>query len=385
MDEPKRRWQQARRCARSRSAASWVPPARSRRVRRLRRATRGPRAAAGLAAFEDAPCFLELSTSTLGEPRAEAAPSRVVAGRWYPSASMPIYEYKCPNGHLFEVFHGMSEPGPQECEVCGASPLERVLHPVAVHYKGSGFYSTDYGRGGRKGSKDAGSSDSSLVGRRAPRRRAAAAARRAASAAARRRRRARRARRRLVESGSAATELLQRVPGAAAGPVGASSAAAAPRPGPHREHAPVVLGRDDHRRAADASSRRRRAGSRACATPDARNFTQPSSSSCQVERSVASGFISELPSNGRPSSVDDRGQLRRRRPATTACCRAPRVRSFSPGFELVLADPRVDQRPLAVHVLRPAVRSASPSTAGSAPAVLIRAVEAVREDRLRAR
>lgn len=58
---------------------------------------------------------------------------------------MPIYEYKCPNGHLFEVFHGMTEPGPEACEVCGASPLQVVLHPVAVHYKGSGFYSTDYG------------------------------------------------------------------------------------------------------------------------------------------------------------------------------------------------------------------------------------------------
>src|SRR5712691_67879 len=68
---------------------------------------------------------------------------------------MPIYEYKCPNGHLFEVFHGMTEPGPEVCEVCGAAPLQTVLHPVAVHYKGSGFYSTDYGRGGRK-SKDAG-------------------------------------------------------------------------------------------------------------------------------------------------------------------------------------------------------------------------------------
>src|SRR5215831_13988618 len=73
---------------------------------------------------------------------------------------MPIYEYKCPNGHLLEVFHGMNEPGPAKCEVCGASPLERVLHPVAVHYKGSGFYSTDYGRG-RKSSKDSGSPDSS--------------------------------------------------------------------------------------------------------------------------------------------------------------------------------------------------------------------------------
>jgi putative FmdB family regulatory protein len=76
---------------------------------------------------------------------------------------MPIYEYKCPNGHLLEVFHGMNEPGPQRCDVCGASPLERVLHPVAVHYKGSGFYSTDYGRG-RRSSKESGSSESSSSG-----------------------------------------------------------------------------------------------------------------------------------------------------------------------------------------------------------------------------
>jgi putative FmdB family regulatory protein len=63
---------------------------------------------------------------------------------------VPIYEYKCPNGHLFEVFHGMTQPSPEVCEVCGAGPLAIVLHPVAVHYKGSGFYSTDYGKGGAK-------------------------------------------------------------------------------------------------------------------------------------------------------------------------------------------------------------------------------------------
>jgi putative FmdB family regulatory protein len=74
---------------------------------------------------------------------------------------MPIYEYRCPNGHLLEVFHGMNEPSPTRCEVCGATPLERVLHPVAVHYKGSGFYSTDYGRGGKKAGKDGGSGESS--------------------------------------------------------------------------------------------------------------------------------------------------------------------------------------------------------------------------------
>ena len=75
---------------------------------------------------------------------------------------MPIYEYKCPNGHLFEVFHGMTEAGPTACEVCGEGPLQVVLHPVAVHYKGSGFYSTDYGRKSKQPPKDGGgSSDSS--------------------------------------------------------------------------------------------------------------------------------------------------------------------------------------------------------------------------------
>lgn len=74
---------------------------------------------------------------------------------------MPIYEYRCPNGHLFEVFHGMTEDGPSVCEVCGEAPLQRVLHPVAVHYKGSGFYSTDYGRKSKQPSKEGGSSDSS--------------------------------------------------------------------------------------------------------------------------------------------------------------------------------------------------------------------------------
>jgi putative FmdB family regulatory protein len=77
---------------------------------------------------------------------------------------MPLYEYKCPNGHVFEVIHGMTQPSPTTCEVCGASPLVRVLHPVAVHYKGSGFYSTDYGRGGKKPVKDGGGSGESSSG-----------------------------------------------------------------------------------------------------------------------------------------------------------------------------------------------------------------------------
>jgi putative FmdB family regulatory protein len=63
---------------------------------------------------------------------------------------VPTYEYKCPNGHVFEVFKRIAEPAPDACAVCGASPVETVLYPVPVHFRGSGFYSTDYGRGGRK-------------------------------------------------------------------------------------------------------------------------------------------------------------------------------------------------------------------------------------------
>jgi putative FmdB family regulatory protein len=58
---------------------------------------------------------------------------------------VPIYEYRCPNGHTFELFQRMSDPPPEACVTCGAAPVEKLLFPVAVHFKGSGFYSTDYG------------------------------------------------------------------------------------------------------------------------------------------------------------------------------------------------------------------------------------------------
>ncbi|RDI73932.1 putative regulatory protein, FmdB family [Gaiella occulta] len=73
---------------------------------------------------------------------------------------MPIYEYRCPNGHTFEIFQRMSDPPAEVCQTCGRGPVEKILFPVAVHYKGSGFYSTDYGRGGKKAVKDADGSGS---------------------------------------------------------------------------------------------------------------------------------------------------------------------------------------------------------------------------------
>jgi len=78
---------------------------------------------------------------------------------------MPIYEYKCDNGHVFEVIQRMADEPLTKCEECGA-PAARVLTPPAIHFKGSGFHNTDYGtkRGGGNGGSEGGgekSSDSS--------------------------------------------------------------------------------------------------------------------------------------------------------------------------------------------------------------------------------
>ena len=81
---------------------------------------------------------------------------------------MPIYEYKCDNGHVFDVMQKMADEPLAKCVECGA-PCARVLTAPAVHFKGSGFYNTDYGKrkGGGNGasgeskSSDSGSSDSS--------------------------------------------------------------------------------------------------------------------------------------------------------------------------------------------------------------------------------
>ena len=62
---------------------------------------------------------------------------------------MPIYEYRCENGHLFEVMQKMTDVPVTHCEECEA-PVQRVFHPIAVHFKGSGFYNTDYGTAKRK-------------------------------------------------------------------------------------------------------------------------------------------------------------------------------------------------------------------------------------------
>src|SRR5690242_8100599 len=112
--------------------------------------TQGARIGSAICAAEDAgsrrpacsggPCFI--ARRVLNRP----APL-------VPSAAVPIYEYRCPNGHHFERFQAMTAPAPEACDECGASPVELVLYPVAIHYKGSGFYTTDYGKG-KKAARD---------------------------------------------------------------------------------------------------------------------------------------------------------------------------------------------------------------------------------------
>ena len=71
---------------------------------------------------------------------------------------MPIYEYRCENGHLFEVMQKITDDPVTVCETCSA-PVQRVFHPIAVHFKGSGFYNTDYGTAKRKRESEKSASD----------------------------------------------------------------------------------------------------------------------------------------------------------------------------------------------------------------------------------
>jgi putative FmdB family regulatory protein len=74
---------------------------------------------------------------------------------------MPIYEYRCDRGHTFEVMQRMTDDPLTSCSTCEA-PVQRVFHPVAVHFKGSGFYNTDYGK--KKGGASSSSSESDSKG-----------------------------------------------------------------------------------------------------------------------------------------------------------------------------------------------------------------------------
>jgi putative FmdB family regulatory protein len=73
---------------------------------------------------------------------------------------MPIYEYRCEKGHTFEVMQKMTDDPVMVCTRCEA-PVQRVFHPVAVHFKGKGFYNTDYGTRRRNREMERSSKDGS--------------------------------------------------------------------------------------------------------------------------------------------------------------------------------------------------------------------------------
>ena len=62
----------------------------------------------------------------------------------YNGRRVPFYEYRRPDGTTLEVMQKMTDPPLTEDPETGV-PLERVFHPIAVHFKGKGFYNTDYG------------------------------------------------------------------------------------------------------------------------------------------------------------------------------------------------------------------------------------------------
>jgi putative FmdB family regulatory protein len=71
---------------------------------------------------------------------------------------MPIYEYRRPDGSTFELMQSFSDEVLTQDPETGA-PVERVLHAPAVHFKGKGFYNTDYGT--RKRQREGAAADSS--------------------------------------------------------------------------------------------------------------------------------------------------------------------------------------------------------------------------------
>lgn len=89
---------------------------------------------------------------------------------------MPIYEYRCANGHLYECWESFQAPVDQLCPTCGEA-AKRILSAPTIIFKGSGFYSTDNRRSTSASSSpssndsstsDAANSDSSSSGPSAP-------------------------------------------------------------------------------------------------------------------------------------------------------------------------------------------------------------------------
>lgn len=65
---------------------------------------------------------------------------------------MPTYEFLCESGHATDRFYGTISGSPSEieCPVCGERAVRQISGGIGLHFKGSGFYITDYGKDGKK-------------------------------------------------------------------------------------------------------------------------------------------------------------------------------------------------------------------------------------------
>ena len=77
---------------------------------------------------------------------------------------MPTYEYRCPEGHLFEKFQKMTDKPRAKCPVCGKTATRKISGGAGLVFKGSGFYITDYGKDGKGPRKDPTPATESTVG-----------------------------------------------------------------------------------------------------------------------------------------------------------------------------------------------------------------------------
>lgn len=73
---------------------------------------------------------------------------------------MPTYEYRCPEGHTFELFQKMSDKPRAKCPTCGKMAERKISAGAGLVFKGSGFYITDYGKDGKGPRKESAASTS---------------------------------------------------------------------------------------------------------------------------------------------------------------------------------------------------------------------------------
>jgi putative FmdB family regulatory protein len=76
---------------------------------------------------------------------------------------MPLYEYRCANGHTFEIIRKFSDPPVETCPTCG-SPVQKLMSSPAIQFKGTGWYITDYARKGGESRETKGSKESKESG-----------------------------------------------------------------------------------------------------------------------------------------------------------------------------------------------------------------------------